>query len=263
TFQRFVRIALEADPVSIRSADLNGDGFPDLAIVVGNFSPDGLADLVVTFGAEDALILLSKGDGEFERASRIPGTAGSRSVVTADFNLDGISDLAFTTGSFGAGVRVLLGMSGGTFTPAASYDFDGFAGAILTADFNGDGKPDIVANLGSSAAVLHGKGDGTFEPAKIIAGPPAGTGAYNAMAAGDIDGDGKFDLVVATGRGVILLPGNGDGTFRAATPLGIPAQALFLGATDWNRDNRTDLVIANQELGTVSVLAAADVSTTN
>jgi len=99
-----------------------------VSLTVVNFNGDGLADLIVTLAAEDGLLLLSKGNGDFELAIRIPGLAGSRAIAAGDFNQDGILDLAFSSGSSGAGVRVLMGKAGGSFQPGASYDFEGFPG---------------------------------------------------------------------------------------------------------------------------------------
>jgi len=74
------------------------------------------------------------------------------------------------------------------------------------------------------------------------------------VAAADFDGDLKLDLVVTTRNGLALLPGNGDGTFRGAVALGIDTHMLLAAAADRDRDGKMDLVTANAESGTVSVL---------
>jgi len=73
------------------------------------------------------------------------------------------------------------------------------------------------------------------------------------MTAADFDGDRKLDLAVAAGSGVMLLHGNGDGTFRGPVPLGVAAQPQFITAVDWNRDGKADLAVVDQRLGTVAV----------
>ena len=59
--------------------------------------------------------------------------------------------------------------------------------------------------------MLLGNGDGTFQPA--VRYTLGGFGATS-VALADVNGDGKLDLLVATGSAVGVLLGNGDGTFR-------------------------------------------------
>src|SRR5260370_14976639 len=105
------------------------------------------------------------------------------------------------------------------------------ATSVAVADLNGDGKPDLlIANLcdtsstcaNGSVSVLLSNGDGTFQPAVSYAS--GGYSAYS-VAVGDLNGDGKPDLVVANAcgsssnctNGVIgVLFGNADGTFQPA-----------------------------------------------
>jgi hypothetical protein len=72
----------------------------------------------------------------------------------------------------------------------------------------------------------------------------------------DVNGDGNVDLV-ATGYGgneVILLPGNGDGTFQASVAYLAGSKPMRLAAADFNRDGRTDIATANYGSNSMSVL---------
>ena len=138
-----------------------------------------------------------------------------------------------------------------SFSPAITYDSGGLSpDSVAVADVNGDGKPDLlVANRGlggstpGNVTVLLGKGDGTFH-----AGVSYGSGgsfAYS-LAVGDVNGDGKLDLVVAnagsTTVGVLL--GNGDGTF--ATAVTYDSGGYFpesVAIADVNRDGVADIVV--------------------
>src|SRR5881628_2469498 len=147
-----------------------------------------------------------------------------RSVAVGDFNGDGRLDLAVTNASsydVPGTVSVLLGNGDGTFQSALSFAAGSDARSVAVGDFNGDGRPDLaVANAGypGTVSVLLGNGDGTFQPAQSFA---AGSNAVS-VAVGDVNGDGRPDLVVAdlglnTGYSTVLvLLGNGDGTFQPA-----------------------------------------------
>jgi hypothetical protein len=121
-------------------------------------------------------------------------------MVVGDFRNNGTLDLAVTAGF--EGVHVFLGNGDGTlgaaaFYPASDFNFFGPAGLAL-GDFNGDGIPDLVTALSQSprgtVSVLLGNGDGTFQEPRLFA-----TGGNNpfGVAAGDLNGDGRDDLVVA------------------------------------------------------------------
>ncbi len=124
-------------------------------------------------------------------------------------------------------------------------------------DVNGDGKPDMaVANSVSSTenysvSVLLGNGDGTFGSAVNFA-----TGSYPvSVAIGDVNGDGKPDLVVANnfGNSVSVLLGVGNGTFGAAATFAVGSSPRSVAIRDVNGDGKPDLVVANFG-GNVSVL---------
>jgi hypothetical protein len=107
---------------------------------------------------------------------------------------------------------------------------------LFVADFNGDGKPDILASTGnsSSGALNLGNGDGTF----TLGTPVPGT----ALAVADFNGDGKPDVLEQGTQTLLVLLGNGDGTFQA--PISSPSFANLtnVGATDLNGDGKPDVV---------------------
>jgi len=182
---------------------------------------------------------------------------GATMVVAADVNGDGILDLVtaneFAPGGDG-GVSVLLGIGHGTFHPAKQIIKGGSPSWVVVGDFNNDGKPDIaVANepnpsqgitptggpAPNSISILLGNGNGTFQPA--IDTPTSGA---LQLAAADFNGDGKLDLVVATGDSLPaqILLNHGDGTF-AVSDMSVNA---FTGviAGDFNGDGKQDFLAA-------------------
>src|SRR3989441_51383 len=129
--------------------------------------------------------------------------------------------------------------------------------SIVVGDFNGDGKPDLaVVNYGDGSAwVLLGNGDGTFQPARNIFLTGGGNNVWY-IAEGDFNADGKLDLAVTnlSNNIVIVLLGNGDGTFQAARTFPVSTNPALVAVGDFNGDGKPDLVVSNVGSNTVSVL---------
>lgn len=236
-----------------------GVGVSPTSVAIGDFNADGKLDLAVTNEGDNTVsILLGNGDGSFK--SRIDYATGHipKSVAAGDFNGDGKVDLAVANfcgsdpscNSAGS-VSVLLGNGDGTFKSHVDYTTGPFADAVAAGDFNADGKLDlVVANqlntssglAGNSVSILLGNGDGTFQPHVDYA---AGDEPYS-VATGDLNGDGKLDLEVASlfdGTIGVLL-GNGDGTFQADVAYAAgDAAGVVIG--DFNGDGLPDVGVAN------------------
>jgi hypothetical protein len=129
-----------ATPIDVAAVDLNGDGHPDLAVL------DAWGGKIV--------LMMNQGDGTFTigPSIRITGGLQATSLVVADFNNDGIADLA-AVGDNGAGI--LLGHGDGTFDTMLHYGAVGLPWAVAAGDFNGDGFTDLaVAGSHGGIAVL-------------------------------------------------------------------------------------------------------------
>ena len=146
------------------------------------------------------------------------------------------------TGTFGAATNIVVGNN--------PYH-------LIATDLDGDGKVDLAVAVGGTnmIAVLIGNGNGTF---KTVVNYSTGAGTNPTdVAFADVDGDGKKDLIVPcyNTSNIVILKGNGDGTFQAAgTPIATGSNPRSIVAADFNGDGKIDLVTANYSSADVSVL---------
>jgi len=238
-------------PYSMTFADVDGDGDVDLATADNGCAycspqePGGVS------------VLLNDGKGRFLSTVQYARDAFPSFILAADFNADGRIDLAASHGGnfvlsdlVGQGVWVLLNRGGGTFGEPYTYEAAGYS--LLAADLDGDAMDDLaVPTLGiwdgsvyrePGIWVLLSKGDGTLRgPARY----PAGDYPFS-LAASDLNGDGRLDLLSANERSgdVSLLLNTGNGTFGGAVnyPVGISPRAVI--AADLDGDRATDVAVA-------------------
>ena len=164
-------------------------------------------------------------------------------VATADFNRDGIADIA----SVGANGRltVRLGRSDGTFLETASMPVsERKPRALIADDFNGDNIPDLlIGNEDGSVLLFLIDATGHFAPGREIAHLESVT----SIAVADFNKDGIADIAVSDRRAsnVTVYFGSGNGSFDHtwSFPLRVRGAAPQITTADFNDDGIPDLVV--------------------
>ena len=226
-----------APPSAITVADLNGDGFLDLAV-----ADPGPA--LTTF------VFLGNGNGTFNPPA-FANPVAALATATADFNGDGRPDIVSLNQGFGSGgnnFQVFLGDGRGGFAATGvTIPTSANGSRIVTGDFDNDGRQDFAAleTFAPAVDVYYGQGTGQFDPA--VRTPLQGFPAVD-LAAGDFDGDGLTDLAVAEGAALRFRKNLGGRAFDPAGVVvltGTSSSLTRLASTDFDRDGLPDLVLVD------------------
>jgi fibronectin type 3 domain-containing protein len=215
------------------------------AVSIYDNTGDGIDDVALGMWG-GATVWMHAGHATVPLKYKHVSSTGSHATVVehGDFNGDGFPDLISPTFNTGR-IEICMAPPGGLFC-ANSYVYTprSRATGLAVAFFNADNFLDIAVGDDSTGTVtlLLGNGNGTFNIGSTTGGGTSTT-TQMGLAAGDVNGDGLTDLVVATGA---VLLGNGDGTFHAGTS--IPnSDGRHVVITDLNRDGKPDVVLDNSQ----------------
>jgi photosystem II stability/assembly factor-like uncharacterized protein/phosphodiesterase/alkaline phosphatase D-like protein len=242
-----------ASPVGVAIGDIDGDGKLDLA--VSNSFGDNVSVLRNTSSPG------SIGAGSFAAKVDVPTGGGPRSIQIFDLDGDGKPDIVTTVISNNT-VTVLRNTStSGSISFESEVGFDGgsFPRGVAIADFDGDGKPDLaIGNFdNATVAILRNLSSvGSLSFAGVVQ-YPSGTSPLG-TAAGDLDGDGKPELLIANfGSSSISVYHNtsspGTISFDAGVDFSTDTQPRKIAIADLDGDGKPDLAVAHRGANSLSV----------
>lgn len=198
---KFIYHIIRAEPGAIKAyvEDVNKDGLPDIWALFAQ-------------GDEGIFLFTNKGDGKFEQQQvlHFPSLYGSTYFEFADFNKDGLPDIVYTCGDNADysmilkpyhGVYIYLNEGKNHFKEKYFFPINGCYKAMAR-DYDGDGDIDIatIAFFADYATqpnegFVFLKNEGGFKFGAFTI-PECKTGRWLTMDAGDLDGDGKIDIVL-------------------------------------------------------------------
>jgi hypothetical protein len=221
----------ELPPFSTRTVaaiDWNRDGRMDL-LTLGEgpriIQQRGVKTPGFGQGERGAVLFLNRGDGKFERYDQGIGreVVFGDGLAVGDFNGDGISDFAVASRVKGSSKIVNLGKADGGWeegTLGALARAGGIYGSVHAVDLDADGRDELLLGYAASAGGDEWTGIDLVEyeagawARKPLVAEKARLGAVTAITTGDVDGDGRLDVVALTGAGDRwILLGTGNGTF--------------------------------------------------
>jgi hypothetical protein len=248
---------------SFAASDLNGDNFKDLIIGASGAAGFNVKGSVFVFAGGPGLSgtrTLSptmQATYRFLADQNTSTFGGANALAAGQLDGSGPADLvvgeenATPNGRSQAGeVYVFLGSSSlpalwDLHTQPASLTIYGPStnanlGKVAIADVNNDGKLDLIARSASTVYVFYGPlGSGVIDLVSQSANLSVGGLSAGPLAAGDVNGDGKADILVGDGNQVKVLSGEGLGLM--ATYSGVTATSLH--SLDWNSDGKADVAI--------------------
>ena len=202
---------------------------------------------------------------DFVQASGTGFGLHTRAAVAADFNQDGLPDVAYASslGNGSSKVSVLTIFPDGALNVTDMFTVSAEIESIAASDLNGDGRSDLVIAAGNGAngrLILARNTSANVENTPAFATPTTlttGTAVLLGVRCADIDRDGRQDIITTENQQLRLFFGNGDMTVSASAsnPISVPTSSNGAGgismnfaAADFSNDGMIDLFAGNGQL---------------
>jgi hypothetical protein len=231
-------------------------GADPYAVAIGNLTSNGIPDIVTANVGGGISVLLGNGDGTFKSAQTYVSGQPFEAVAIGNFFVSGLPDIVAV--NFDS-VSLLLNQGNGTFTP-----FSGLPGELFPTYIGTNPGVAIIDNQGASIVVA---GDDNVFVASVnelleyyddwqTYAVGNGSGDDNAVAVGDLTGNGISDIVTANefDNDVSVLLGNSNGTFQSQVTYAVGDDPTAVALADLTGNGILDIITENEVDGTVSVL---------
>jgi FG-GAP-like repeat/FG-GAP repeat len=241
-FEPPVQYHVGLNPTSIMTADLNGDGRPDL--ITTNLNSNNVSILLGQPPSTNPQTGMAGTADLFKEHIMYDVGTRPRTAALGDFNRDGRLDLAVANNQ-SDDLSILLGNGNGTFESAVLLPVGRSPLAIAAGDLNQDGTDDLVVVLRFDHLLVYlGRGDGTF-------GPPASYDPGDtptALLLADLNVDGHPDVIVSNNgpmtSSVTIFWGSATGALKLGPRYAVKDRPIFSAVGRVNDDAYPDLVAA-------------------
>ncbi|WP_145271136.1 FG-GAP repeat domain-containing protein [Tautonia plasticadhaerens] len=225
------------------------------ALAVGDLDRDGRDDLAL-MSSQEIVTVLQQEDGTLGRPERLPHTAPRPGVLkVVDLDGDGGNDLAILSGGDDYPIRVRFSRPGGRLGPEERFEI-GDARAVAYGDVDGaPGAEVLTIESQTGRAVVHalrrGPAPGEEREGRLIVHPlPPGSTRNRALAVGDLDGDGRPDVVAtdpSNAQVFVVLQDDAESGLGALTTYPGLVGGSALRLADLDGDGRDELVVLSEQ----------------